>query len=241
MEATLNYVPANKDILLLKLEPFQVFELDKLLGGTIDPLKFDGVRLWRDQCNTYPTDWELGLAAANSIMKESGVEVLVEDGRAIASYVNNGDTYKPTVIYDHENEEFLITSWGDFLEGWKSENVIEIDCEDVANDIYNISHSSSVEWAEWIEGRPEDYDTHEDYLEAAFVDIRLQVTEDNGYYVRWGLSDFDQDHRGAWGAASVGKCVSMENCKAIAKDLIEQAAESADCNLTKTVRAYNDD
>jgi hypothetical protein len=31
-------------------------------------------------------------------------------------YVNMGDTYAPTVIYDVKNQSWHITSWGDFIE-----------------------------------------------------------------------------------------------------------------------------
>lgn len=203
-----------------------------IVDGLESPKKYDLVRDWCDRCYHEPKEYKLKLEAISVIMGESGVEVLVEDGKAIASYVNNGDTYKPTVVYDHEEQEFLITSWGDFLEEWLKENVIDIDCEDVAEEIHTISHLSTIDWDEWIENGETDDDPQ--------IDVRLQVTEDNGYHVHYGLSDFDQDHRGAWGSSSVGKRVSLEDCKAIAKDLIGQAAESADCCLTKTVRAYND-
>jgi len=32
-------------------------------------------------------------------------------------YVNRGDTYTPTVIYDTKEEEFFVCSWGDIVEG----------------------------------------------------------------------------------------------------------------------------
>jgi hypothetical protein len=34
----------------------------------------------------------------------------------IGLYINFGDTYSPTVLYDTVNGEFLLTSWGDFYE-----------------------------------------------------------------------------------------------------------------------------
>lgn len=209
--------------------------IKKIILGLNDPEKYEAVREWRDRLRSEPLDYELKLRAIDSIMDAHGLETLIADetGKAIASYVNNGDIYSPTILYDHENQEFLITSWGEFLEEWRADNLIEIDCEDVANEIHTISHLSTIDWDEWIENGETDDDPQ--------IDIRLQVTEDNGYHVHYGLSDFDQDHYGAWGSSSVGKCVSMETCMAIAKDLIEQAAEEADCNLTKTVRAYNND
>lgn len=220
------------DLSALKIGYARTLLVDGLLDENIEPVHFSSVREWRDRCCREPKEYELKLEALNEALDGSGVEGLVEDGKLIASYVNNGDTYSPTILYDHENQEFLITSWGEFLEEWQKENVIEIDCEDVANEIHTISHLSTIDWDEWIENGETDDDPQ--------IDIRLQVTEDNGYHVHYGLSDFDQDHYGAWGSSSVGKCVSMEDAMRIAKDLIEQAAESADCCLTKTIKVYND-
>lgn len=43
-------------------------------------------------------------------------------GDIVASYVNQGDTYTETVVYDHETDEFHVTSWGDWLEAWELEH-----------------------------------------------------------------------------------------------------------------------
>lgn len=229
------------DLTELKLNQFAIAQVQGVIDGAIDPNWFESVREWQDKCCNEPKGWQLKLCALNEILGESGVESLIEDGKHIASYVNNGHTYAPTIIYDVEEGEFLVTSWGDFLEGWQAENVIEIDCDDVAQAIHAVSHSPYIEWAECNENDPNDYDSDEDYLEDSYVDIRLQVYEDGQWAIRSGLSDFDQDHRGAWGSSSVGCRISMEDAKELAKDLIEQAAEAADYSFTKTVRAYNND
>jgi len=55
-------------------------------------------------------------------------------------------------------------------------------------------------------------------------DVRLQVYPDGQWAVRFGLSDYDQDHHGYWGASSVpGK---RFNSKDIARELLEQAKEA---------------
>lgn len=61
-------------------------------------------------------------------------------------------------------------------------------------------------------------------------DVRLQVWPDGEWAVRWGPSDYDQDHRGYWGASSVPGVnrkgqVSRFDSRAVARDLIEQAKE----------------
>lgn len=61
-------------------------------------------------------------------------------------------------------------------------------------------------------------------------DVRLQVYPDGSWVVRCGLSDYDQDHRGYWGASSVPGVVAGKvkrfDSKAIARDLLEQCRES---------------
>lgn len=58
------------------------------------------------------------------------------------------------------------------------------------------------------------------------VDVRLQVYDDGSWAVRWGSSDYDQDHRGHWGAASVpgnGRNFRSVDC---ARHLLDQARNS---------------
>jgi hypothetical protein len=57
------------------------------------------------------------------------------------------------------------------------------------------------------------------------IDVRLQVLPDSTWQVNWGLSDYDQDHRGYWGSASVPGNNRRFDSKDVARDLIEQARE----------------
>ncbi len=57
------------------------------------------------------------------------------------------------------------------------------------------------------------------------IDVRLQVYPDSQWAVRWGSSDYDQDHRGYWGSASVPGDNRRFDSKDVARDLIEQARE----------------
>lgn len=54
-------------------------------------------------------------------------------------------------------------------------------------------------------------------------DIRLQVHD--GWQIHTGLSDYDQDHRGYWGASWVPRGCSRKMSREIARSLIEQADE----------------
>lgn len=56
------------------------------------------------------------LELVNELVKGSGVESISMNGDIIGYYVNRGDTYDETIIWDDRNGEFIISSWGDFLE-----------------------------------------------------------------------------------------------------------------------------
>lgn len=78
--------------------------------------------------------------------------------------------------------------------------------------------------------RDEDGDVidHDDDGCAARVDVRLQVyPPDLGgrWAVRWGLSDYDQDHRGYWGCSSVELSDDPASLEETARDLLSQAQE----------------
>ena len=61
---------------------------------------------------------------ANEILGGHGVSSAQEDGThvdrywrdTVLLYVNLGDTYDTTILYDTEEDEFSIGSWGDFIE-----------------------------------------------------------------------------------------------------------------------------
>jgi hypothetical protein len=57
------------------------------------------------------------------------------------------------------------------------------------------------------------------------ADVRLQVYPDSSWYVRKGLSDYDQDHKGFWGASSIGPDSNDLQLLDVARDLIGQAKE----------------
>lgn len=57
------------------------------------------------------------LVRADGMLDGCGVEYLVpDDGTQPVAYVNMGDTYNTTLLFDHEKNRFLIGSWGDIVE-----------------------------------------------------------------------------------------------------------------------------
>jgi hypothetical protein len=58
-----------------------------------------------------------------------------------------------------------------------------------------------------------------------WCDVRLQVYADGAWALRWGPSDYDLDHRGAWGASCV-PCAGRYDSVDVARDLLSQVCES---------------
>jgi len=62
------------------------------------------------------------LEAINEVLSGFGVEAINDNdfygyyADISLLYVNMGDTYTPTIIYDTRNDEFLACSWGDVVE-----------------------------------------------------------------------------------------------------------------------------
>ena len=69
--------------------------------------------------------------------------------------------------------------------------------------------------------------SREDFLsqDGAYTDVRLQIYKDGSWAIRSGSSDYDQDHRGYWGASLLS--FDRENITVIARDLLEQAKDHA--------------
>jgi len=61
------------------------------------------------------------------------------------------------------------------------------------------------------------------------IDVRLQVYVDGAWAVRWGLSDYDQDHSGFWGASCVPGDSRRFDSEAVARDLLDQAKDQQAC------------
>jgi len=85
----------------------------KLLDGSSSPYDFDSVKRWVNECYNTPSHYELVMEAANEVLVCFGVEAL---GNVSAVYCNTGDTYATTLIYDLENDRYLWSAWGDFVE-----------------------------------------------------------------------------------------------------------------------------
>lgn len=94
-----------------------------------DPEKCPKTARWARECYHYPDGDkpDSQLKAVDEILEGFGVEMESGDegfsgyfGDASYLYVNMGDCYTPTVVYDVEEGDFIVSSVGDLLEGGPS-------------------------------------------------------------------------------------------------------------------------
>lgn len=102
------------------LERNVAIKFRKLLDGRLDPMTFESVHNWVRQCYHMPMKRELKMEAANELLNGHGVEAINAVDHIIprAVYVNMGDTYKITLLYDTSDSCYRIMSYGDFIE-WR--------------------------------------------------------------------------------------------------------------------------
>lgn len=101
-----------------------------ILNGTLDPESVDAVDTWVRQCFHRPSQLELVMHALNALLDCHGVEAIHVEGAwvdhyygdIIATYINTGDAYTETVLLESEGDAFVLTTYGDWLQAWESEN-----------------------------------------------------------------------------------------------------------------------
>lgn len=112
-----------------------------IIRGRVDPAKhprrFPRAVEWVRSCYHPPRPQALKLAALDELLGTYGVEAIQPEGAwvdryygsNVASYLNTGETYAPTLLLDHEQQRWKLTSWGDFLEAWEAKHGQETEGE----------------------------------------------------------------------------------------------------------------
>jgi hypothetical protein len=93
-----------------------------IIRGKIDPMTFETVARWVDKLYNPPDKVELQLMACNEVLGGYGIEPV--NGAWVSPfyqnctmlYVNMGDAYDQTVVYNCVKGTFHLTSWGDMVE-----------------------------------------------------------------------------------------------------------------------------
>lgn len=97
-------------------------KLRGILDGTIDPMTYPAVSAWVARCLNQPRESELIEAALDAELGTYGTESLTGDRwerfycDTVAVYLNAGDTYATTLVFDVPARRWTITSVGDFIE-----------------------------------------------------------------------------------------------------------------------------
>lgn len=97
-------------------------QIKGIIKGTVDPMSFTSVQRWVDQCFNMPSKLELKLEAINEILEGFGIEYIeprIEESYTDPqglSYINLGDSYINTVMFNHATGKFMYSSWGDIVE-----------------------------------------------------------------------------------------------------------------------------
>lgn len=115
--------PASRLAKELGLSLDTAMQLRALIKGRIDPATFETVRTWIGQCHHEPAIIEQMLCAANEIMDGFGIEVIRSsktwqqfwcDVRFV--YINAGDVYVPTLVFNTVAQSFSINCMADLAD-----------------------------------------------------------------------------------------------------------------------------
>lgn len=96
--------------------------------GTIDAIpseKIPNTLDWIGRCYHMPARYERCLAALDELCQTHGVEYIPNPKDTSQtfrgySYLNTGESYAATLVYNHVSGRFSVNSWGDIVErkGW---------------------------------------------------------------------------------------------------------------------------
>ena len=94
-------------------------EIRALLKKERTTMSYESVKQWVNQCYHKPRYIDRLLLALNEILEGHGVEPIWGNDSVtwpIAEYVNMGDTYNTTILYDRDHGTIQVTCLGDWIE-----------------------------------------------------------------------------------------------------------------------------
>lgn len=123
----------KESVQLSEARKITVRDLERTMGNVVRPDEPGALEELAKELNRGANKRKVDdlMQKANDVLEGFGVEALQPEDAwvdnywrdTVALYVNMGSTYAPTVVYDTETGDFMVTSWGDFLEGWEQEQV----------------------------------------------------------------------------------------------------------------------
>lgn len=115
--------PASRLAKELNLPMDIAMQLRALIKGRLNPADFETVSTWIKRCHHEPAHIEQVLCAANEIMEGFGIEVIRSskvwrefwcDARYV--YINAGDVYAPTLVFNTLAQTFTIACMADLAD-----------------------------------------------------------------------------------------------------------------------------
>jgi hypothetical protein len=106
---------------VLNITEEQAATIRGLIRGEIRTLgneQFPEANKWFSSCYHQPKRLDRILACINEVMGGFGVEAIWGSDAywPAADYINTGDTYSATLLFNRESGAFQLTTWGDFFE-----------------------------------------------------------------------------------------------------------------------------
>lgn len=89
-----------------------------IISGRTDPMTYSDVEEWVRSCWHEPEKIDKKLCAINQILGGYGVEAIFGDSytEPDMDYINLGDTYTTTIVFDRLKWKWRVMSWGDWVE-----------------------------------------------------------------------------------------------------------------------------
>jgi len=101
----------------LNLSADDAAQVRGLIDGSLNPYDFESVQNAERQCFNRLGDIESTFIALNEVLNGCGSEAIFASGYVPSvEYLNFGDTYATTVLYDYDRDLWFIESWGDWVE-----------------------------------------------------------------------------------------------------------------------------
>jgi hypothetical protein len=92
----------------------------------IFPATYKWVRSWQSYSRKWENEVEVRMSMLDEVIGGSGVESLSEDQGFQAwpdySYVNMGDTYTTTIMFNFDSQKFFVSDWGTIAERFSNED-----------------------------------------------------------------------------------------------------------------------
>ena len=82
------------------------------------------VQRYIDHCYNMPNDLDIKMFAIDLLLQAFGIETINDENvyvnhywqNCIALYINVGESYMHTIVYDTQEKEFILTTYADFIE-----------------------------------------------------------------------------------------------------------------------------